>query len=111
MKRNLKYRLIFTLAVIVGSVFLFYPPSQTINLGLDLKGGVHLVLQVLTADAFEAEVNQVRDRVEADLRENGIVFGRTRVTDEFQIEILGVLQDQEEELEDYLSQYSVSWMT
>ena len=111
MKKNLKYRLIFTLVVIAGSVFLFYPPSQKINLGLDLKGGVHLVLQVLTADAFEAEINQVRDRIEADLRENGIVFGRTLVTDDFQIEILGVLQDQEQELEDYLSQYSVSWTT
>ena len=109
MKRNLKYRLIFILAVVAGSVFLFYPPSQKINLGLDLRGGVHLVLQVATTDAVRAEANQVRDRVEADLRENGIVFSRTRVSDDFQVEILGLLQDQEEDWENYLTQYSANW--
>ena len=109
MKKNLKYRLMFILAVVAGSVFLFYPPSQKINLGLDLRGGVHLVLKVATTDAVRAEANQVRDRVEADLRENGIVFSRTRVSDDFQVEILGLLQDQEEDWENYLTQYSANW--
>ena len=109
MKRNLKYRLIFILVVVLVSIFLSYPPSEKINLGLDLKGGVHLVLQVMTNDAFEAEVNQDRERIEADLQEKGIAFTRTQVTQDFGIEILGVLQDQQQELEDYLDQYSARW--
>ncbi|MFQ5928286.1 MAG: protein translocase subunit SecD [Acidobacteriota bacterium] len=109
MKRNLKYRLIFILVVVVGSIFLFYPPSEKVNLGLDLKGGIHLALQVLTNDAFEVEVNQLRERIEDDLQEKGIVFTRTQVTEDFGIEILGALQDQQQQLEDYLGQHSADW--
>ena len=109
MKRNLTYRLIFILVVLAGSVFMFYPPSERINLGLDLKGGIHLVLQVLTGDAVEVEVGQLRDRIEADMEETGIAFGRTRIAGDFEVEILGVLQDQEQQLEDYLGQYSATW--
>ncbi|MEE8114821.1 MAG: hypothetical protein V3T23_10780, partial [Nitrososphaerales archaeon] len=109
MKRNLLYRLIFILVVLSVSIFLFYPPSQKIKLGLDLKGGIHLVLQVVTSDALEARVNQLRELIEADLRENGIVFTRTQVTEDFEIEVLGVLGDQREQLEDNLRLHSLDW--
>ena len=109
MKRNLTYRVVVILAVLVASFFLFYPPSQKINLGLDLKGGIHLVLQVLTDDAFEVEVSQLRDRIEDDLEQEQIVYDRTRATDDFGIEILGVLQDQQQNLETYLNLYSQNW--
>jgi preprotein translocase subunit SecD len=106
MKRNLQYRLILILVVLLGSVFLFYPPSQKIKLGLDLRGGIHLVLQVVTQDALEAKVNQLRELIEADLRENDVVFTRTRVTGDFEIEVLGVLQDQQAQLEENLRLHS-----
>jgi len=109
MKRNLQYRLILILVVLLGSVFLFYPPSQKIKLGLDLRGGIHLVLQVVTEDALEAKVNQLRELIEADLRENDVVFTRTRVTGDFEIEVLGVLQDQQAQLEENLRLHSLDW--
>lgn len=109
MKRNLHYRLIFIVLVFVVSVFLSYPPSEKINLGLDLKGGIHLVLQVKTEDAFEAETSQRREMIEADLKAEQIVFTRTQVTEDFGIEIIGALQDQEDQLEVYLNQYAPAW--
>ncbi len=109
MKRNLQYRLILILVVLLGSILLFYPPSQKIKLGLDLKGGIHLVLQVVTRDALEAKVAQLREVIEADLRENDIVFTRTRVTEDLEIEILGVLRDQQAQLEEILRLYSADW--
>lgn len=109
MKLNLRYRLIFIALLLAGSIYYAYPPSQKIKLGLDLKGGIHLVLQVKTDDALEAEVSQDRDLIEADLKERGIIFTRIQVTDDFGIEILGVLEDQQRELEDYLDQYSDTW--
>ena len=101
MKRNLHYRLVFILLVLVVSVVLSYPPSDKINLGLDLKGGIHLVLQVKTEDAFEAETSQRREIIEADLKVEQIVFTRTQVTEDFGIEIIGALRDQEDQLEVY----------
>ena len=108
-KKNLHYRLIVSLVVLAASVFLFYPPSETIRLGLDLKGGIHLVLQVLTQDALEAEANQVRERMEKDLAEKEVSFKETKITEDYDIEILGVPEDASGLAEDYLNEYSGSY--
>lgn len=109
MKRKLQYRLIVILVVCAGSVYLFYPPKERVNLGLDLQGGIHLVLQVRTEEALEADANQVRDRMEADLRQKGVVFSQTGVTPELQVEVRGVPRDQRSQVEEYLREYSGAW--
>ena len=43
MAKNLRWKLLVILGVIALAVFAFYPPSEKVRLGLDLKGGVHLV--------------------------------------------------------------------
>jgi preprotein translocase subunit SecD len=48
MPRNLKTRVGIVLAVLIASLFYLYPPTKAINLGLDLQGGIHLVLGVET---------------------------------------------------------------
>ncbi|MFH2042359.1 MAG: protein translocase subunit SecD, partial [Acidobacteriota bacterium] len=57
MKKKLRWKIILIFAVIVLCVFLFYPPGQKIMLGLDLRGGMHLVLQVMTDDAIDNETD------------------------------------------------------
>src|SRR6185295_19434971 len=57
MKRPLLWRGILILVVTVVFLALFYPPKKKINLGLDLQGGMHLVLQVHTEDALRAETD------------------------------------------------------
>ncbi len=109
MKRNLQCRLIFIIAVVLLCVFLFYPPEEKIKLGLDLQGGIHLVLQVQTREAIEEEVGQVRDRMQANLAEEGIPVAQTRVTEDLKIEILGVPREQRTAAEDYLREYSEGW--
>ena len=42
----------------------FYPPDRKINLGLDLKGGVHLVLRVQLRVGGHTEALHVRHRDE-----------------------------------------------
>ncbi|HYR40163.1 MAG TPA: hypothetical protein VEW27_13455 [Methylomirabilota bacterium] len=46
MTRRLWLRVGIVAVVAVVSVFYLYPPKKTINLGLDLQGGIHLVLGV-----------------------------------------------------------------
>ena len=55
MAKNLRWKLLIIVAVIGLSVWSFYPPDQKIRLGLDLKGGVHLVMRVQTDDALRLE--------------------------------------------------------
>jgi preprotein translocase subunit SecD len=71
MKKNLRWRLAAIVAVIVVGVFLIYPPSQKIRLGLDLKGGVHLVLRVQTDDALRVESETTLERMRSELVKAG----------------------------------------
>jgi preprotein translocase subunit SecD len=76
MKRTLLWRGLLILAVVLSAAAAAYPPQQKINLGLDLRGGMHLLLQVHTEDALRAEteldmrrlVQQAKDDKLADLK-------------------------------------------
>ena len=46
MSRNNLYKLGLIVAISAFCLFLSYPPSEQINLGLDLRGGIHLLNNV-----------------------------------------------------------------
>jgi preprotein translocase subunit SecD len=48
--------------------------NKNIRLGLDLKGGSQLVLQVQVQDAFKGEADQVIDRLKSTLQGRGIEY-------------------------------------
>lgn len=64
---SLRTKLLIILGIIALSVWGFYPPSQKINLGLDLKGGVHLVLRVHTDDALRLHTDLTAERLRSAL--------------------------------------------
>lgn len=49
--------------------------NTNIKLGLDLRGGSQLVLQVQVQDAFKAEADQLMDRLRTELRAASIEYG------------------------------------
>ena len=63
-------------AVILGlaalSVFAAYPPKDKLNLGLDLQGGIHLVLKVETQDAVRAETDKDMEVLRREIADNGV---------------------------------------
>lgn len=71
MKKNLRWRVAAIIAVIVVGVWLIYPPSEKVRLGLDLKGGVHLVLRVQTDDALRVETETALERMRSELAKAG----------------------------------------
>ncbi|MGE5237012.1 MAG: protein translocase subunit SecD [Acidobacteriota bacterium] len=73
MKNKLAWRWALIGVVTAVAVFLMWPPDKKVHLGLDLKGGIHLVLQVNTGDAVRAEVDDAMERVRGDLTEKGFV--------------------------------------
>jgi preprotein translocase subunit SecD len=72
MAKNIKWRILIILAIIALAVFAFYPPEQKIKLGLDLKGGVQLVLRVVTDDALRLDVQTSADRLAEQLKNANI---------------------------------------
>jgi len=72
MIKNLKFRILFIVAIVIFFSYFAFPLNKRINLGLDLKGGMHLVLRVDTSklsaeakkDAVERALEVVRNRID-----------------------------------------------
>src|SRR6266436_1328164 len=75
MPRRIWVRIAIVSVVVLGSLWYLYPPKKTINLGLDLQGGIHLVLGVETDKAVASQTDRA-----AALERKGI--GVTRIARE-----------------------------
>lgn len=104
------------LAIIVGllalSVFLFYPPEEKISLGLDLRGGLHIVLKVDVDSAVANEVHLAVSRIGQALKEKGITYGSVASPEPGVIEVQGIdpsrLSDADAVMKDWVGQWSLS---
>jgi len=92
MKTNLKVRTVIIVATILICVYgiIGFPKSvagikknfsSNIHLGLDLKGGAYLVLEVQVQDAIKADAIQTAERLKEDLKKENITWGSTDVND------------------------------
>jgi preprotein translocase subunit SecD len=94
MNKNLRWRIILILAVLAAAIWAFYPPREKVRLGLDLKGGVHLVLRVQTDDALNIETEQYMERLRDELAKRNIAVTVTRTTPtRFQVSGVPAAQD------------------
>jgi preprotein translocase subunit SecD len=89
MKKNLNNKIALIVAVLVICIYgIFGVPSgvtgkalmeamtKRIHLGLDLRGGAHLILQVVVKEAVSAETDNTVGRVQQDLRTAGLSFSQ-----------------------------------
>ncbi len=105
MNKNIRWKVITILAVlvifaavgvypIVASQYGIKSPSwlmeKQLKLGLDLKGGVHLVLRVQTDDAIRLESEQEMERLRAALRTRNINVTSLAMPSIAQIRVEGV---------------------
>ncbi len=85
MQKNLNIKIAFIVAILLICVYgiIGLPTSkqqlianwkQNIKLGLDLRGGSHLVLQVQVQDAFKAEADQTIERLKEELRKANVNY-------------------------------------
>ncbi len=85
MQRHLRFKFFFILAVILVCIYgiIGLPRSKSelianwhknIHLGLDLRGGTYLVVQVQQQDAFNAQASTSADRLKDAARKAGIQF-------------------------------------
>jgi preprotein translocase subunit SecD len=95
MAKNLRWKVILIVGVIALAVWAFYPPGEKVHLGLDLKGGVHLVLRVQTDDALRLETQTTSDRLREQLRTAKVTVGGSNVTSASEFTVTGVPADQD----------------
>jgi preprotein translocase subunit SecD len=93
MNKNLRWKLIFIVAIIALAVWAFYPPQDKVHLGLDLKGGVHLVLRVHTDDALRVETETTAERLREALKKGNVTFTNVIATNPTEFKVEGVQDD------------------
>jgi preprotein translocase subunit SecD len=103
MKKNLNKKIALIIAVLVIFVYgIFGIPSglsgkalmeamgKKIHLGLDLKGGAHLILQVVVAEAVSAETDNTVGRIQQDLKTANLSFSQVYKPDPAKPEVIRV---------------------
>ena len=95
MGKNLRWKLLVILGVVALSVFAFYPPDQKVRLGLDLKGGVHLVLRVQTDDALRLVTDGTAEQLREQLRTAGLTGATVAPTSTTSFTVTGVPPEQD----------------
>ena len=89
MKKDLRNKIALIVAVLLVCVYgIFGIPSgvsgkalmdamtKRIHLGLDLRGGAHLILQVVVAEAVSAETDNTVGRIQQDLKTASLSFSQ-----------------------------------
>ena len=110
MDRSLASRLIVIVLVVALAAIWAYPPKDKINLGLDLQGGMHMVLQVETDDAIRAETDNSIDGIQSDLEEADIAGTTVDRTSDSTFELSGVPADRDSFVEDEIvDRYYPGW--
>jgi preprotein translocase subunit SecD len=116
MLRSLKWKFILYAAITVFAILLLLPtiisqlppwftkviPTEKIHRGLDLQGGMYLLLTVEGEKAVESYVEQIKNNLRDDLKERGVPFGKLEreKTDRIVLEFTGA----KEKVDNLLSQ-------
>ncbi|MGD1009638.1 MAG: protein translocase subunit SecD [Candidatus Aminicenantales bacterium] len=109
MKKALRWKILLTLSVLVGSIIVAWPIQDKIKLGLDLKGGIHLVMQIITQDAVTMETDQEILRLQDLFKKNNIAYSSMTRSTPGKFTIQGLNPDEEGKARDQLEQYLRDW--
>src|SRR5512136_2076465 len=105
MSRSLKWRFILYAAITVFAIIVLMPtvtsqlppwwskifPGDKIHKGLDLQGGMYLILEVQSDKAVETYVERIKTSLADDLKEKGVPVGKLEreKTDQIVMEFSG----------------------
>ena len=109
MKKGLRWKIILAAFVVILAIIFAYPPKDKIKLGLDLKGGMHLVLQVVTDDALNSEADQAIIRLQEQLKKKDIEFKTITKGKIGEFSIQEINPGQEGKIKDLLDEYFREW--
>jgi preprotein translocase subunit SecD len=88
MIRSLKLRFLIIIGVIIWAIVYILPtvfngtpsgwpsflPSSKIHLGLDLQGGMHLIMEVKTDEAIKSTIDRYTDNIASVLKDNKVHY-------------------------------------
>ncbi len=116
MTKRVRTRLLIIVGVAILCVSLFagFPPTiakmkQKVHLGLDLRGGTQLVLQVVTDDAIRGETDQAIETLSQQLSKENIAFRQHTRTQNNTFQFVGVDPSKDADFRRILNERLSEW--
>src|SRR5262249_8390470 len=83
--------------------------AENVRLGLDLRGGTHLVLQVVTDDAIRGETDQAIESMRQELNKRNVVFRQITRPQINTFQVVGVDPSKDNEFRAVLNERFSEW--
>lgn len=109
MRNNMLWKILSVVAILGWCVYELYPPKEKIKLGLDLKGGMQLVIRVQTDDALKIHADQEMLRLDDKLKGEAVTVKSIQAGGVGEIVIDGVDPKDESTAVKVLKEYFPSW--
>jgi len=119
MNRELMWKMSFIAALVVMSIVFLLPsfvgtlpswwPGDKIHLGLDLQGGVHLVLGIETEKAVETTLSQYSEDIKDTLAKKGVRLESIKPSGEDSIIVTLASSEKTAEVRELITAYSESF--
>ncbi len=120
MESKIRNRTILTLVVVLACILgiIGFPRNlqqlkenvrSRIRMGLDLKGGTHLILQVMVEDAVNITSDQALERLRDEMRAKNIPYSDILKADSTHIQIKGIPQEKAGDLSSLAADQFSDW--
>jgi preprotein translocase subunit SecD len=109
MKSSLLWRGALIAGLITLAALSAYPLEEKINRGLDLRGGIHLVMSVQTEDALRSETDKDQARFIQELEDRGATGASANRLEDTRFEIVGVGIDRDDEVREIADEFLPGW--
>ena len=107
--RSLLWKFGLIAVIAAAAFFAGFPPKERINLGLDLQGGLHVLMQVHTDSAIEYELNNVQGWIGNRMNDDGLTYDAILPTGLGVLELRGTDRNQRDRVRAVLDDIVGSW--
>ena len=109
MDKSLLWRGVLILGIVGLAAFFAFPLQEKINLGLDLRGGLHLELEVEADDALRAETQKDVQRILQELEDAGVRTARVEDEELNSFVIKNVPADKDDAVREAVDDFLFNW--
>jgi preprotein translocase subunit SecD len=109
MRKNLRWKAVLIAAVAGVCIWSAYPPEEKIKLGLDLQGGIHVIMKVNMDDALNAITDETMESLGLLLDDEQISFGELEKDDLGRLRVTGLAADRDGDFRNVIEESFPGW--
>ena len=103
--KNLNWKVVLVLVLTAIAIYGIYPPQDKIKLGLDLKGGIHLLAEVKIDEALAGYTDRMIENLKQELQEKQIPVKNIFRQDKTTFVVEGLPADKQENFRKIMEKY------